>query len=857
MPLPSPNLDTRTFAQLVQEAQKRIAASCPAWTDTSPGDPGMTLVEVFAYLTEVMIYRLNQVPDKAYVEFLNLLGVRLLPPSAATATLRFSLPKPAATPVEIPRGARVTVGRSSGQGEPPAFVTLDRAIIPAGESFVDALACHCVLVEGELAGKATGAAGITVQTAGGPIIAATEPGDQSLMVGVEALTTELNRGDPAIQFDGRPFRIWTEVDDFADATPESTFYIADRVSGAITFAPALRSQTAPGVLTETARAIAAVPATGREIRLWYRKGGGPQGNVVAGSLTTMKDPIPGVGVNNAQAAVGGRSVETLENALLRGPQELHSLRRAVTASDFELLAQRAGGVSRARAFTRAQLWTWAAPGSVEVVLIPSVSDPAAALRYATADIEALQTADSVAQVQSILEERRPLGTSCVVGWAKYKTVKVRARVVARPEEDKDAVRNRVLDRLYRTINPLPVGGGLGWDFGKPLDVYAVYHAVLSEPGVLNVEKPSLLVDEVPGQDIDCLAADAFQPNAWYAGTGEVLFRSTDDGEAWEPVLRFSGQMMYALAACPYRAGVLAVATRNADLSPGSRVFLSSDCGENWSPQATQFDIEDLAWVQRDRGPSLLMATSAGLYELSLATGAAPLQLFVHDGDNAVGYYSVAASTDRRGAVTIAAASKNSGGIFISTAGQPFRAIGLAGVDVRVLAMQEDGDRTFLWAGIAAPIIGDPGKGCQMRELLDGNDSAAAWQEFSQGWLGGSCTDIAFYHGKILASTYDGGVLWLNQAKTGESWNLPAVQSNLPLGDRAHTFQRVDALGQNDAGKLMAGCKSGIFLSTDEGATYSPCSKNSFSERVTVPPTWVFCSGAHEIEVVTPDEARKN
>ena len=73
MPLPSPNLDDRSFAQLVEEARARIAASCPAWTDLSIGDPGMALVEVFAYLTETLIYRFNRVPEKAYVEFLRLL----------------------------------------------------------------------------------------------------------------------------------------------------------------------------------------------------------------------------------------------------------------------------------------------------------------------------------------------------------------------------------------------------------------------------------------------------------------------------------------------------------------------------------------------------------------------------------------------------------------------------------------------------------------------------------------------------------------------------------------------------------------------------------------------------------------
>src|SRR5580765_414815 len=95
MPLQAPNLDDRTFDQLVAAARARIVATAPDWTDLSPGDPGITLVEVFAFLAETMIYRLNLVPDKLYVEFLRLIGVRLGPPAAASVTLRFTRDKSA------------------------------------------------------------------------------------------------------------------------------------------------------------------------------------------------------------------------------------------------------------------------------------------------------------------------------------------------------------------------------------------------------------------------------------------------------------------------------------------------------------------------------------------------------------------------------------------------------------------------------------------------------------------------------------------------------------------------------------------------------------------------------------------
>ena len=53
MALPSPNLDDRTFAQLVEQARNRIVTTCPEWSDLSVSDPGMALIEVFAFLAKI------------------------------------------------------------------------------------------------------------------------------------------------------------------------------------------------------------------------------------------------------------------------------------------------------------------------------------------------------------------------------------------------------------------------------------------------------------------------------------------------------------------------------------------------------------------------------------------------------------------------------------------------------------------------------------------------------------------------------------------------------------------------------------------------------------------------------------
>ncbi len=87
MPLTPPILDNRTFDDLVQLALTRIARYTPEWTDFNHSDPGRSLVELFAWLTEIMLYRINQVPERNYLKFLKLLNLELEPAKPATAHL--------------------------------------------------------------------------------------------------------------------------------------------------------------------------------------------------------------------------------------------------------------------------------------------------------------------------------------------------------------------------------------------------------------------------------------------------------------------------------------------------------------------------------------------------------------------------------------------------------------------------------------------------------------------------------------------------------------------------------------------------------------------------------------------------
>ncbi|MGQ0616418.1 MAG: baseplate J/gp47 family protein [Acidimicrobiia bacterium] len=845
MPFPTPNLDDRTFLDLMAEARSRIEATCPDWTDLSVHDPGVVLLEAFAYLTETMLYRLNRLPDKAYVAFLNLIGITLRPPSAAGADLRFSRDKPGGGPIEIPAGTQVTA-TGGVDATPPVFVTTTAAILAEGADSVMVRAYHCAAVDGELLGTGTGRAGLSLTVPRGPICTTDEAID--LLLGVEADPGSLPTGATAREFAGRTFELWQAVPTFAGTGTEAKVFQVDRAAGVVSFAPELdgRSSTPP--------------AAGAEVRLWYRTGGGAGGNVGAGLLTTMKTPIAGLKVANPDPARGGRALEPVEEAMARGPQEFFSLRRAVTARDFEMLATlSSSAVARARAFTRAEVWSFAPPGEVEVVLVPHV--PESARPGGRLPLQALldHQVDAARQrTHRELEQRHPLGIRCVTTWGHFKEVSVHATVVVRGEEDAHAVQQRVLERLHQTISPLPTASSpTGWPFGEALRASNVYRMLeQAEPGVRYADSVSFVVGEAPDGEVRTVAADEYQLSTWYAGCGDVLFRSTNDGDGWEPAGRFDGAEVRRVVPYPGasrpgivpRPGHVAVITRTAD---GAAVHVSTDLAETWAKVSDlQTPIADLAWIDRDGVPVLLLATDTGLYEQQLLPGATPLAVVVDTSDADRGFYAVAAFPSERGDLCVALAAQAQFGVYLSVEGgrgETFRLVGLDGEITRTLAVQMDGPTTWLWVGTGEADPNAAGAGCFRARLFE---ASVRWEALGTGWGGGTCWSLAFPRGTVLAGSQSGGVLRLDPAAPQPQWQAADVNSGLPLRDRPRFEPVVAVAGRSAAARALAGGPRGVFR-TEGDHRWRPTANRESADLVTIPDTWLLCSGEHEIKVVTP------
>ena len=110
MPLTVPPIDARNYQQLRDEALRRVPVHNPEWTNLGESDPGVTLVELFAFLTESLLYRANQIPERNRRKFLQLLNLPLRGASAAEALLQISNDRGPLQTVTLPTGFRAEAG---------------------------------------------------------------------------------------------------------------------------------------------------------------------------------------------------------------------------------------------------------------------------------------------------------------------------------------------------------------------------------------------------------------------------------------------------------------------------------------------------------------------------------------------------------------------------------------------------------------------------------------------------------------------------------------------------------------------------------------------------------------------------
>ena len=846
MPLKLPNLDNRDFDTLVEEAMVVARRRTPAWTDQAVADPGRALVEAFAHMTEIMLYRVNRVPEKNYVAFLNLLGGELLPPTAATVRLRFTRKEEGQGPMTIPAGTRVAIGSDNSAG---CFTTLALARIDETAQSVETLAVHAEWIEGERLTPMESGTRVLATLARPPVIGPV-PGESGLQLGLSLSTKDgaLPPGDVGTKRHGdRSFALWNERQRFGDELETGPSFTCVRNTGLVIFTTSAEREklTAPGA----------------EIRAWYLTGGGSRGNVTPGQVNRLLDPVAGVEVTNPEAASGGSEGERLTAAMERVPREHFGYRRAVTAQDFELTAKLAGGIARAQAFNRSEIWAHAERGSVELLLLPELDRSLHPTRITREALVERQTETLHRRVEATVTERKPLGTRLNVGWIRTKPLGISVRVHLHDGVPWDATRERIEAAINRLISPLD-----SWPLGRSIRPADVYRVVLGEAGVRTADSVRFAVEEMPVKDVADLAADLHQPSTWFAAAGMAVYRTLNDTRSWERVAAHETWQPQKVLPHPARPGLVAILwTKGATAEGQGRITISRDCGETWldADEIGFADswLHDAVWLPEAKPATLVIAARNGLYQWSCDRLEPQRPIVVDPAIDAKGFYAVAATRTAGGRVAIVTAARETRGVHLGydvPGGFDFRHVGRHGDDIRLLQMRAVGGRRFLWAGTR--VAGDTaGDGLWRAELGEDADRFGDWAQLRERWNGGSCNAIAFIGERLFCASFSGGVLEADPVRQPQ-WHGPDFDSGLPIRGDPRQFQPVRALAGREASAeaesmLLAAGEEGVFrLDSLDGTerTWLRAAVDNPIDEVPLPPTWLFASGEHVVTRVVGD-----
>lgn len=325
-------------------------------------------------------------------------------------------------------------------------------------------AINAVSVHNEVLGRSEGTPGQRFYLSNTPVLAR-EAGDHIIVRHADGQDEE-----------------WTEVTDFSDSKPDDKHYMINSESGEVRFGPALPQPDG------TIRSYGAIPLRKSAVVMrHYRHGGGVKGNVQRGALRILLTSIPYIArVINRKSAHGGLNFEDLEAAKLRVPGHLRSLRRAVTASDYEYLAREIGGGQVSRVYV---IQPQNAPaGTIQVLVMPSVNDVHARISPNELRLEP----DLLQKITDYLNERRLLTARLEVGPPAYYWVSVRVRVKVNPLLDQVKLQEQVEQKLYDFLNPI-IGGAYqnGWEFGRDLYKSDIMSVLQNIPGVEVVSEVEL------------------------------------------------------------------------------------------------------------------------------------------------------------------------------------------------------------------------------------------------------------------------------------------------------------------------------------------------------------------------------
>jgi predicted phage baseplate assembly protein len=267
---------------------------------------------------------------------------------------------------------------------------------------------------------------------------------------------------------------WTEVSDFAVSRPDDKHFVLDASMGEVLFGPAVR------LVDGGFRQYGAFPPKGAWVRMTrYSVGGGRAGNVAKGAIRGLRSPIPFIAtVSNRVAAQGGVDAETIDGAKDRGPIQLRTRSRAVTAEDFEQITKEAAPeVARVRAVAAGD---GPEAGCVKVLIVPAAPMVDGQIRFE----DLVPSPDTMEKIKDRLDETRLIGTRILIEPPLYRGVTVVCRIVAKARSSAVRIRAEALEALDAYFSPLSGGpDGDGWPWGRPVQAGEVFAVLQGIKGV--------------------------------------------------------------------------------------------------------------------------------------------------------------------------------------------------------------------------------------------------------------------------------------------------------------------------------------------------------------------------------------
>jgi hypothetical protein len=403
----SPDYTSRDFDALRARLYALIESVFPEWTDHEVAGFGNLLVEMFAFVGDVLGYYVDQqgresrlvtaTQRKNVIALARMLGYRMSGATAATAQLELRLLSPARAPVTLTQGSTV---RTREAQNPARFQFLNDVVIPAGQSLALTTAEHSTSHRQLFDARSLRGSDLVLDRV--PFL------DRSARVAA-------TNGD------------YIEVESLLTSGPNDRHFAV------------LVDQSDRGTLRFGNGRNGAAPSGSIEVR--YKTGGGARGNVEAGQLTVF-DGVPkdaegapvALQVTNPERASGGAERQSVASAKLLAPLSLRATTRSVCREDFEIHALELPQVARALMLTSNEDAAVRENSGVLYVIPRGGGLPTPALKNLVKR-QVTETYPSTLTFQ--VEVRDPV----------YRRIDVRARIFVLPGQRPDVVRDRVRARL--------------------------------------------------------------------------------------------------------------------------------------------------------------------------------------------------------------------------------------------------------------------------------------------------------------------------------------------------------------------------------------------------------------------------